>query len=82
MEGEALKKLLSLLFVSVLSAALFLSGCGGTKQTSSNSGGSKELTAWAWNVNVKVLKKAAADFAKTHKGFKLKIMEISNNDAY
>ncbi|WP_276210940.1 ABC transporter substrate-binding protein [Heyndrickxia coagulans] len=77
-----MKKLLSLLFVSVLSASLFLSGCGGTKQTSSNSGGSKELTAWAWNVNVKVLKKAAADFAKTHKGFKLKIVEISNNDAY
>ena len=76
-----MKKLGYGLMVLVLGIALILSSCGNSGGANKNSG-SKQLTAWAWNVNVPVLKKAAKEFAKTHKGFKLKIVEMSNNDAY
>ncbi|MED1203386.1 ABC transporter substrate-binding protein [Heyndrickxia acidicola] len=66
----------SLLFALVIA----LSACSGS--SGNGSGNKKELTAWAWNVNVPVLKEAAKEFAKNNPGFKLNITEMGNNDVY
>lgn len=79
-----MKKRLFGLLVGIMALTLVLAGCGGGSGSApqKQNSNSKQLTAWAWNVNVPVLKKAAQDFEKNHKGFKLKIVEMSNNDAY
>lgn len=72
-------------FVSLaLVFVLVLAGCSGgsSEKTEGSEKNSKELSVWAWNINVPVLKEAEKMFVKEHPGFKLKIQEISNNDMY
>ncbi|MDM5340285.1 sugar ABC transporter substrate-binding protein [Fictibacillus enclensis] len=73
--------LISLILVFILA----LTGCSGQSADEASGVASKKgntLTVWAWNTNVPVLKQAEKIYAKDHKGFKLKIQEISNNDMY
>lgn len=81
--GCKVKRLFALIsFVIVFS--LVLTACsGGTSEKIQGSGkGSKQLIAWAWNINVPVLEKAAKDFEKANPGFKLKVVEMGNDAVY
>ncbi|MDN4523876.1 ABC transporter substrate-binding protein [Fictibacillus fluitans] len=77
-----MKKRMSLIcFVIVM--ALVLSACSSNSSGGGSNGSSKkEVTAWAWNINVPVLKKAAELYEKEHPGFKLKVTELGREDVY
>ncbi|KOO41127.1 sugar ABC transporter substrate-binding protein [Priestia koreensis] len=74
-----MKKMFSVLSL-LLALTLVLAACGGSSEKTS--GNKKELTAWAWNINVPVLKKAAEQFEKDNPGFKLKVVEMGREDVY
>ncbi|MBC2258142.1 ABC transporter substrate-binding protein [Listeria booriae] len=76
-----MKKHFALLLMVSMAVMLVVAGCGGGSSDSVN-GNKKELTAWAWNVNVKALEGAAKEYEKDNPGFKLKVVEMSNTDAY
>ncbi|MBC1436372.1 sugar ABC transporter substrate-binding protein [Listeria rocourtiae] len=76
-----MKKRFAILLIVSMLAMLALAACGGSS-ADSDSKNKKELTAWAWNVNVKALEEAAKQYEKDNKGFKLKVVEMSNTDAY
>ncbi|MEG8979965.1 ABC transporter substrate-binding protein [Priestia megaterium] len=61
---------------------LVLAGCGGKSANETSGSGGKEVVAWAWNINVPVLKKAAAEYQKENPGFKLKVVDMGREDVY
>lgn len=74
-----MKKLFSLVFILIFS--LVFSGCSGGSSSGSNkekTGG--EVTIWATNINVPVLKKAAEEYKKDHPDFQLNVVEMANDD--
>ncbi|MED3980083.1 sugar ABC transporter substrate-binding protein [Priestia megaterium] len=66
----------------VLILTLVLAGCGGKSANETSGSGGKEVVAWAWNINVPVLKKAAAEYQKENPGFKLKVVDMGREDVY
>ncbi|PEK84757.1 sugar ABC transporter substrate-binding protein, partial [Bacillus toyonensis] len=75
-----MKRLFGLIsFVIVFSLVLTACSGGTSEQTQGGGKGSKQLTAWAWNINVPVLEKAAKEFEKANPGFKLKVVEMGND---
>lgn len=76
-----MKKRFAIMLMVSMVAMLALAACGNGSKDSVNEN-KKELTAWAWNVNVKALEEAAKEYEKDNKGFKLKVVEMSNTDAY
>ncbi|TDQ40837.1 ABC transporter substrate-binding protein [Aureibacillus halotolerans] len=82
-----MKKLMGLMAAMVL----LLAACGGNDNASdggngdsSGEGGEQNMTlqAWAWNINVPVLEKAAELFAEENPGFTLEINETGTPDVY
>lgn len=80
MRGMKMKKLFSTFSVAA-ALTLGLTACGGgsSEKTSADP---KELTAWAWNINVPVLEQAAEEFEKENPGFKLNVVETGTGDVY
>ncbi|MGM9950145.1 MAG: extracellular solute-binding protein [Lysinibacillus sp.] len=74
-----MKKFKLLGFVLILS--LVLSACSSSSSSDSKDG-KKEITAWAWNINVPVLEKAAEEFEKENPDFKLNVVELGREDVY
>ncbi|UZW66302.1 hypothetical protein OC195_20895 [Priestia flexa] len=63
---------------------LILAGCGGKSADEASGSGSngKEVVAWAWNINVPVLEKAAEEYQKENPDFKLKVVDMGREDVY
>ena len=76
-----MKKLLALLFASVLVLAACSSG-GSTKQTASDSKDVNEITIWAWdpNFNIKALNIAKEVYKKEDPHLKVKVVEMAQAD--
>ena len=74
-----MKKIKLLGFVLIL--ILVLSACSSSSSSDSKDD-KKEITAWAWNINVPVLENAAKEFEKENPDFKLNVVELGREDVY
>ncbi|WP_251548690.1 ABC transporter substrate-binding protein [Neobacillus muris] len=74
-----MKKLTSLLSI-VLIGVLLLTACGSGGSNGAEKKGNGEVTIWATNINVPVLEQAAKEYQKDHKDFKVKVVEMANDD--
>ncbi|GER67587.1 ABC transporter substrate-binding protein [Weizmannia acidilactici] len=71
------KKSIAILASFMCILVLALSGCG---SSSSSGGKNTTITIWATNINVPLLKKAAATYKKDHPNFNVKVVEMANDD--
>ena len=78
------KKLLSVLLAGAM--VMSLAACGGGAKDSgsakSDAGSDNKLTVWAWDqkFNIAAMKAAGEEYAKTHEGFELEVIETSSDD--
>ncbi|WEG12437.1 extracellular solute-binding protein [Pullulanibacillus sp. KACC 23026] len=77
-----MKKSISLLAVIALIAVLALAGCGSSTSngSGSKSDGKANITIWATNINVPILKAAVKTYQKDHPNFNANIVEMANDD--
>lgn len=74
-----MKKIVAMLLAVVMSIGL-LAGCGGSGNDAED--GEVELTVWAWDVALKQLQDAAAEYQKTHPEVKFVFEEMGTEQIY
>lgn len=66
----------------MLVLSMVLVACSGNSGSEEGSGDSNKITAWAWNINVPVLKEAAKKFKEENPDFELEVVEMGTDDVY